>query len=436
LIAAIQDFITAAYLLSRKDHFFDRGSFSQLCTYIYDGEVHIDLPPPSIVKPIELWTGKQVFSVLLRPNKQSNVLVNLNVATKTYTKKKGVPEPFSMCPKDGYVVIRNSNLLSGILDKVVLGSGSNDSIFHILLRDFGFEVAADRMTRLGKICSRWLMNHGFSIGISDVWSSEEMRRKKVDIMVKAYEAVDEFIHEYNEDRLTPMPGCTPLETLESKMNKELSEIRDKAGNMCIAHLHPLNSPLVMAVCGSKGSVINISQMIACVGQQTINNTRVPDGFVNRTLPHYPLFSRGPEAKGFVKNSFFTGMTATEFFFHTMGGREGLVDTAVKTADTGYMYRRLMKVMEDLQVHYDMTVRNSENRIVQFEYGSDSMDPAELEGDDCPCDFDRLWLQYQDYKGPGLSPSQIRQELHNAIETLFKPYLPLITHGMCLSIDII
>ena len=131
--------------------------------------------------------------------------------------------------------------------------------------------------------------------------------------------------------------------------------------MCMNNLHPLNSPLIMSLCGSKGSVINIAQMIACVGQQIVNGKRIPNGFHNRTLPHFEvggmhtnictqeatyimLLAKSPAAKGFVSNSFFTGLTATEFFFHTMGGREGLVDTAVKTAETGYMQRRLMKVL--------------------------------------------------------------------------------------------
>ena len=118
----------------------------------------------------------------------------------------------------------------------------------------------------------------------------------------------------------------------------------------------------MAQCGSKGSPLNISQMIALLGQQTVGGDRIQNGFVNRTLPHFPTGALFPAAKGFVANSFFSGLTATEFFFHTMGGREGLVDTAVKTAETGYMARRLMKALEDLSLQYDNTVRNSEQTV--------------------------------------------------------------------------
>jgi DNA-directed RNA polymerase III subunit RPC1 len=139
-----------------------------------------------------------------------------------------------------------------------------------------------------------------------------------------------------------------------------------------------------------GSVINVSQMVACVGQQIIAGHRVPDGFQDRSLPHFPKKSKEPPSKGFVRNSFYSGLSATEFLFHAISGREGLVDTAVKTAETGYMQRRLMKALEDLTTHYDLSVRNSTGGVVQFRYGDDGLDPACLEGDGQPTDFQRTW----------------------------------------------
>lgn len=141
---------------------------------------------------------------------------------------------------------------------------------------------------------------------------------------------------------------------------------------------------------STGSVINVSQMVACVGQQIISGHRVPDGFQDRSLPHFPKKSREPPSKGFVRNSFFTGLTATEFLFHAISGREGLVDTAVKTAETGYMQRRLMKALEDLTTQYDLSVRNGTGGVVQFRFGDDGLDPACLEGDAQPIEFVRAW----------------------------------------------
>ena len=134
----------------------------------------------------------------------------------------------------------------------------------------------------------------------------------------------------------------------------------------------------MVVAGSKGSFINISQMSACVGQQIVEGKRVPFGFKFRTLPHFTKDDYSPEARGFVENSYLRGLTPQEFFFHAMAGREGLIDTAVKTAETGYIQRRLVKALEDVMVAYDGTVRNSLGDIVQFIYGEDGMDGAFIE----------------------------------------------------------
>ncbi|KAF6775432.1 hypothetical protein AHF37_05549 [Paragonimus kellicotti] len=197
---------------------------------------------------------------------------------------------------------------------------------------------------------------------------------------------DDYIRQYEKNSLKCNPGCSMEDTLESNLSQELSKIRDEAGAACKRQLHPSNSPLVMAQCGSKGSFLNISQMIACVGQQVIGGKRVPDVINGRSLIHFPRGSRTPEAKGFVGNSFYSGLTPSEFFFHAMSGREGLTDTAVKTADTGYMQRRLVKFLEDLAVAYDNTVRDSRGDIIQFCYGSDGLDPLEMETDKFPVDL--------------------------------------------------
>ena len=115
--------------------------------------------------------------------------------------------------------------------------------------------------------------------------------------------------------------------------------------------------------GSKGSLINISQMISCLGQTNVEGKRIPYGFDSRTLPHYSKYDDTPNARGFIENSYISGLTAPELFFHAMGGRLGLIDTAVKTSQTGYIQRRLIKGLEDLKVEYDMTVRNNKGKIV-------------------------------------------------------------------------
>ena len=195
----------------------------------------------------------------------------------------------------------------------------------------------------------------------------------------------------------------------------LNKARDTAGTRAQKSLKEANNVKNMVTTGSKGSFINISQMIACVGQQSVGGRRMPNGFVHRALPHFPRHSLEPAAKGFVANSFYTGLSPTEFFFHTMGGREGLVDTAVKTAETGYIQRRLMKALEDLTVLYDGSVRNSESNLVQFRYGDDGLDPAAMEGrDGRPLAFVRELLTSRRIGRTAaeahvpLAPSEVRQ----------------------------
>ncbi|ORZ16350.1 hypothetical protein BCR42DRAFT_414870 [Absidia repens] len=386
LIAATQDFITAAYLLSHKDVFYTRAMFTQVCSMMCDADLKIDLPPPAVWKPQRLWTGKQVFNVLFRPNKDSKVQVNLEAKTKSYIKEEGrIPD---LCPDDGWLVVQNSEIMCGLVDKAVVGDGNKNSVFYVILRDYGPIETAKCMNRLAKLCARWLANQGFSIGISDVTPGKRLREIKDQSVKKAYQECDDVIAQYKSGKLETMAGCDEEETMESVVSGILSAVRGDLGKVCMTELNMYNSPSIMARCGSKGSQINVSQMVACVGQQIISGTRIPNGFQDRSLPHFLKHSKSPPAKGFVRNSFFTGLSPTEFLFHAVSGREGLVDTAVKTAETGYMARRLMKGFEDLTTHYDLSVRNSEGAMLQFKYGADGLDPMTIEGDGIPVEFDR------------------------------------------------
>ncbi|XP_071829023.1 DNA-directed RNA polymerase III subunit RPC1-like [Apostichopus japonicus] len=416
LIAAIQDFITGGYLLTQKDVFFGRSRACQIVASLIDqrGNVNqLDLPPPAIIKPTQLWTGKQLFGLILKPNKKKEIKVNLRAKAKNYSHSE------DLCINDSFVVVYNSQLMCGAMDKSTLGSGSKNNVFYILLRDYGEQEAADAMSRLAKICPVFLSNRGFSIGIGDVTPGQGLLKAKMDLLSAGYNKCDDYISDLNSGKLQTQPGCSEEQTLEAMILKELSVIRDHAGNACLRELHKSNSPLTMAVCGSKGSFINISQMIACVGQQAISGQRIPNGFEDRALPHFKRHSKIPAAKGFVKNSFYSGLTPSEFFFHTMAGREGLVDTAVKTAETGYMQRRLVKSLEDLCCHYDGTVRNSVNDICQFEYGADGLDPAEMEAKEGEMDFKRILKHITNkYSCPGtyaLSGSKIIEVAEKEID---------------------
>ncbi|KAH0542064.1 hypothetical protein FGG08_003529 [Glutinoglossum americanum] len=392
IISAIQDFITASYLLSNKDNFFDRKTFTNICMSMVDGNMQIDLPPPTIIKPEALWTGKQAFNVLMRPNKESPVLVNLDARCREFKAIDG--QAPDMCANDGHLVVRNSEVMCGVMDKSTIGSGKKDSIFYVILRDFGPDEAVPAMNRLAKLSARWLTNQGFSIGISDVYPGQNLRLLKDELVEEAYLECEQLIEKFMSGSLDKAPGCDEEQTMENLISGILSKVREQAGDYCIKELSKWNSPLIMANSGSKGSKINVSQMVAVVGQQIIGGKRVPDGFQDRSLPHFPKNSREPPSKGFVRNSFFSGLTPTEFLFHAISGREGLVDTAVKTAETGYMSRRLMKSLEDLSTQYDDTVRNSSSGIVQFQYGADKLDPVDMEGRAMPVNFERTFVHAQ------------------------------------------
>ncbi|KAK4140556.1 uncharacterized protein C8A04DRAFT_31893 [Dichotomopilus funicola] len=393
IIAATQDFITAAYLLSGKDRFFDRTAFTYICTQMLLGDTYLELPPPAIMKPKALWTGKQIFNVLMRPNKESPVLVNLEAKNKIFSKKKDGQIP-DMDIDDAFLVVRNSEVMCGRMDKATVGGGKKNSVFYVILRDFGPDHAAAAMNRLAKLCARTLTLRGFSIGVGDVWPSLSLTDHKAQLVEDAYKKCDDLIETYRQGKLEKAAGCNLEETLENSISGILSKVRQQAGNYCVENLSNNNAPLIMAKSGSKGSDINVAQMVACVGQQIIGGKRVPDGFQDRSLPHFHKNARQPPSKGFVRNSFYTGLVPTEFLFHAISGREGLVDTAVKTAETGYMSRRLMKSLEDLSTQYDDTVRTSEGGIVQFQYGADRLDPVDMEGEAKPVDFGRTWNHAQ------------------------------------------
>jgi DNA-directed RNA polymerase subunit A' len=144
----------------------------------------------------------------------------------------------------------------------------------------------------------------------------------------------------------------------------------------------------MAKSGARGSMLNLSQMSGCVGQQAVRGERISRGYQQRTLPHFKKGDIGASAKGFVASSYKSGLNPTEYFFHSMGGREGLVDTAVRTSRSGYMQRRLVNALEDLKVESDGTVRHTGGEIIQFLYGEDGVDPARTKNGEA-VDIDRI-----------------------------------------------
>jgi DNA-directed RNA polymerase III subunit RPC1 len=394
IISAIQDFVTASYLLTGKDVFYDKKTFVTICLGMLDDKTKFDLPPPAIVKPQSLWTGKQVFNVLMRPNRKSEVKVNIDAQCRDFKQYHTGTMAHRDLQDDSFLCIRNSEIMCGRMDKSTVGAGRKNSLFYVLYRDFGPTAAAEGMNRLSKLCARWLSNQGFSVGISDVTPSPALAAMKNHMIEKVFRECQELVTRSKDGKLKRNAGSTDAETLEQEQVKALSTVRTGISKELSSQLSKFNSPMVMAMSGSKGSTINVAQMAALLGQQDIEGKRVANGFQDRTLPHFAKHEHKPPSKGFVSNSFYTGLNPSEFLFHAVGGRVGLVDTAVKTAETGYMSRRLMKSLEDLSTQYDHTVRNAVSNVVQFRFGDDELDPVDMEASAKPVDFERTFAHVE------------------------------------------
>jgi DNA-directed RNA polymerase subunit A' len=235
--------------------------------------------------------------------------------------------------------------------------------------------AAEFIDDLTKLSIRAIMLDGFSFGIDDEDLSKTEYGQIEDVLKNAVLDVDRRIKIYEDGQLEPMPGRTVEETLEMQIMQVLGKARDQTGQIAGRHLGLGNSAVLMAESGARGSMLNLTQMAGCIGQQSVRGERIIRGYDDRTLPHFRKRDRGADAHGFIKHSYKGGLSPTEFFFHAIGGREGLVDTAVRTSQSGYLQRRMINALQDLKVAYDGTVRTTGGRIIQFQYGEDGTDPT-------------------------------------------------------------
>ena len=275
------------------------------------------------------------------------------------------------------VEIYNGNYIRGELQKGVLGDGSKGLIQRIC-NDYGNMASSDFIDNLQSIVTEYMKTHAYSVGISDLIANYETNKSISDVIADKKRDVDNLIDQTHLGIFENKTGKLTVDEFETQVNNVLNKASLEAGKIGRKSLSKDNRFVIMVNAGSKGSDLNISQMISCLGQQNVDGKRIPYGFENRTLPHFNKYDDSPGARGFVESSFIGGLSPSELFFHAMGGRVGLIDTAVKTSQTGYIQRRLIKGLEDLKVSYDMTVRNNKNKIIQFHYGDDNFDPVKVE----------------------------------------------------------
>jgi DNA-directed RNA polymerase beta' subunit len=275
------------------------------------------------------------------------------------------------------VEIINGEMKRGQLDKGV------KRLLHSIYNDFGYNASSDFIDDLQNIVTEYMKSSSYSVGISDLLADDETNRQITTSITKKKQDVINLIDQVKIGVFENNTGKSNNEEFETCVNSILNKAQEEAGKIGRKSLSEDNRFKIMVEAGSKGSNLNIAQMISCLGQQNVDGKRIPYGFEDRTLPHYNRFDDSPEARGFVGSSFIQGLTPQEMFFHAMGGRVGLIDTAVKTSETGYLQRRLIKGMEDLKVEYDMTVRNNVGKVIQFKYGEDSIDTTKVENQRLP-----------------------------------------------------
>ncbi|MBT6939981.1 MAG: hypothetical protein HN994_06270, partial [Candidatus Marinimicrobia bacterium] len=296
------------------------------------------------------------------------------------------------------IEIINGKYVRGSMDKSVLGGGSK-GLIQTIFNDFTHNESADFIDNLQAVITEYMKISSYSVGISDLIGDEQTNQKIISTVNEKKKEVHNLINQLHLGVFENSTGKTNETEFETRVNALLNEASGNAGKIGRKSLSTDNRFVIMVNAGSKGSTINIAQMISCLGQQNVDGKRIPLGFEDRTLPHYTKFDDSPEARGFVESSFIQGLTPEEVYFHAMGGRVGLIDTAVKTSQTGYIQRRLIKSMEDLKVEYDMTVRNNKNKIIQFIYGDDNVNPTKTENQVFPLAVMSLEEIYSHFQVP-------------------------------------
>ncbi|HIH97675.1 MAG TPA: DNA-directed RNA polymerase subunit A' [Thermoplasmata archaeon] len=364
IIGALHDHITGCFLLTYKQRKFSMSEVTQILSAIdYKGK----LPKVKVDKQCGKWiSGKDIFSLLLP--KELNLEYRATCCAKCEVCQK------RDCPNDAWVVLRDGRLLQGTIDDKSIGAFKGE-ILAQTARRWGNKAACqflDKITRMGIATLDVL---GFSLGIDDEDIPSDAKNQIKETLDKTRKKIENLIKAYEDGNLEVLPARSPEETLEMEIMRATGQGRDLAGEIASRSLGMDNNAVIMAKSGARGSMLNVSQMAGCVGQQAVRGERISRGYLNRTLPHFKPGDLSAEAKGFVSSSYKSGLTPTEYFFNSMGGREGLVDTAVRTSRSGYMQRRLINALEDIKVKEDGSVRDTTGSIIQFQYGEDGVDPS-------------------------------------------------------------
>ncbi|KAJ9578155.1 hypothetical protein L9F63_024983 [Diploptera punctata] len=401
LSGLIQDHIIAGVKLSLRGNFFTREEYHQM---VYQG-LHskltdIELLPPAILKPKKLWTGKQVIStVIMNSVPAGQPALNLTSQAKISDKAWIVERPrrwkaggtgfteHSMSEEE--VIIKNGQLLCGVLDKSHFGATAY-GLVHCMNELYGGKCSSNLLSAFSKVLNYFMRIHGFSFSVEDLLLRKKAEKKRHRLIQKSRQFGEQVIRS-----AVDLPETASLEEVNAKLDEiyenkakgraivdscykeHLDEYTNSINKACIPsglYQHfPDNNLQLMIQSGAKGSSVNAMQISCLLGQIELEGRRPPHMMSGKTLPSFARYDSTPRAGGFVDGRFLTGIKPQEFFFHCMAGREGLIDTAVKTSRIGYLQRCLVKHLEGVKVCYDSTVRDSDGSVLQFRYGEDGKD---------------------------------------------------------------
>ncbi|KOC69722.1 DNA-directed RNA polymerase I subunit RPA1 [Habropoda laboriosa] len=401
LSGLIQDHMVSGVRLTVKGTFFAQEDYMQLVyAALSTMQDNIILLPPSILKPKPLWSGKQIIStVIINITPPNQARINLTASAKINVKEWQVEKarrwkcgtefsnPTTM--SEAEVIIRNGELLCGVLDKTHYGA-TPFGLIHCVFELYGGTCSTKLLSALGKLFQAALQRNGFTLGIEDILLLKKADKKRKEIISNCRKIGEDI-----QKSILELPDDTPMDIVASKMEESywsnpkfrglvdrkyksaLDIYTNDINKVCLPagllKKFPDNNLQLMVQSGAKGSTVNTMQISCLLGQIELEGKRPPLMISGKSLPSFPPYDPTPRAGGFIDGRFMTGIKPQEFFFHCMAGREGLIDTAVKTSRSGYLQRCLIKHLEGLVINYDSTVRDSDGSLIQFYYGEDGLD---------------------------------------------------------------
>lgn len=387
----VQDHLVMGLWLTNRDTFFDREDYYQLlygCLRPEDSQMaseRIQTVSPAIIKPRVMWTGKQIITTVLK-----NIKPNTHPGLELLGKSQTTDDRWGEASEEGVVLIQEGELLCGILDKAHIGP-TGGGLIHAVYEAYGHTIAGKLLSILGRLLTRLLNMRAFSCGIEDLLltkDGEKTRRKELQAaktigleVAAKYVTLEGSIKANNKELRLRLEDVMRDEEkqigLDQVCKTQTGMLSTTITEACLPNglqkPFPRNQMQAMTISGAKGSSVNANLISCNLGQQNLEGRRVPVMVSGKTLPSFKPFETNVRAGGYITDRFLTGVKPQEYFFHAMAGREGLIDTAVKTSRSGYLQRCLIKGMEGLKSEYDSSVRDSDGSIIQFLYGEDGLD---------------------------------------------------------------